>query len=71
MKTKNFSENNNYISYSEAIYEALFQIMKTDKSVFVYGQGVDDPKGHYGTTKNLHKVLELIGVLIHQFVRTE
>tara|TARA_Y100000588_G_scaffold384654_1_gene476414 strand:+ start:192 stop:1235 length:1044 start_codon:yes stop_codon:yes gene_type:complete len=44
------------LSYGEAIYEALFQEMEVDPDVFVYGLGVDDPKGHYGTTKDLHEV---------------
>jgi len=43
------------INYGEAIYEATFQEMKNDENVFVYGLGVDDPKGHYGTCKDLHK----------------
>ena len=43
------------ISYGEALYEATLQQMDIDENVFVYGQGVDDPKGHYGTTKDLHK----------------
>jgi pyruvate dehydrogenase E1 component beta subunit len=30
--------------------------MENDDSVFVYGLGVDDTKGHYGTSKDLHKV---------------
>mgnify|MGYP001191240123 CR=1 FL=1 len=38
------------INYGEAIYEATFQEMAQDESVFVYGLGVDDPKGHYGTS---------------------
>lgn len=44
------------INYGEAIYEACYQEMEIDKNVFVYGLGVDDPKGHYGTSKDLHKV---------------
>lgn len=43
------------ISYGEALYEATLQQMDIDENVFVYGQGVDDPKGHYATTKDLHK----------------
>jgi len=43
------------INYGEALYEACFQEMADDKNVFVYGLGVDDPKGHYGTSKDLHK----------------
>ncbi|MCW9035115.1 MAG: alpha-ketoacid dehydrogenase subunit beta [Rhodospirillales bacterium] len=43
------------LSYGEAIYEATLQEMERDPSVFVYGLGVDDPKGHYGTTKDFHE----------------
>lgn len=43
------------ISYSEALYEAVRDEMDRDDSVFVYGLGVDDPKGMYGTTLDLHK----------------
>ena len=48
-------DKNRMISYGDAIYEACVEEMKKDRSVIVYGLGVDDPKGHYGTTKNLHK----------------
>ena len=44
------------INYGEAIYEGCYQEMENDDSVFVYGLGVDDTKGHYGTSKDLHKV---------------
>tara|TARA_B100000989_G_scaffold295670_1_gene277212 strand:- start:4232 stop:5272 length:1041 start_codon:yes stop_codon:yes gene_type:complete len=44
------------INYGEAIYEGCFQEMQRDNNVFVYGLGVDDAKGHYGTSKDLHKV---------------
>ena len=67
-KAQNFQKNLNYlrmfmdkaiekklINYGEAIYEACYQEMETNPNVFVYGLGVDDPKGHYGTTKNLHE----------------
>ncbi len=37
------------------MYEALDQEMVRDDRVFVYGLGVDDPLGQYGTTLNLHK----------------
>ena len=43
------------INYGEAIYEGCYQEMENDDSVFVYGLGVDDTKGHYGTSKDLHK----------------
>ena len=37
-----------------ALYEAAASEMERDPSVFVFGLGVDDPKGMYGTTKDLH-----------------
>jgi acetoin:2,6-dichlorophenolindophenol oxidoreductase subunit beta len=43
------------ISYAEAIREATQMEMARDASVFVMGQGVDDPKGTYGSTLGLHK----------------
>ncbi len=43
------------ISYADALYEAVHDEMKRDDSVFVYGLGVDDPKGMYGTTLDLQK----------------
>jgi len=43
------------LSYSEAILEATQQEMARDESVFVMGQGVDDPKGTVGTTLGLHE----------------
>jgi pyruvate dehydrogenase E1 component beta subunit len=42
------------ISYADALYEAVASEMALDPSVFVFGLGVDDPKGMYGTTKDLH-----------------
>ena len=41
-------------SCSEAIYRATRSEMARDDKVFVLGQGVDDPKGTLGTTKDLH-----------------
>ncbi len=43
------------LSYAQAIYEAVAQEMEIDPSVFVFGLGVDDAKGMYGTTKDLEK----------------
>ena len=43
------------LSYAEALYEATRQEMARDESVFVFGLGVDDAKGMYGTTADLHK----------------
>ncbi|MFO0985783.1 MAG: transketolase C-terminal domain-containing protein [Alphaproteobacteria bacterium] len=44
------------LSYAQAIGEAIRQEMERDAGVFVYGLGVDDPKGMYGTTLDLHRV---------------
>jgi len=48
-------KNQRSLTYAEAIYEATVQEMERDSSVFVMGQGVDDPKGTLGTTMDLHK----------------
>lgn len=41
------------LSYTRAINEALDLALEADSSVFVLGQGVDDPGGMFGTTKGL------------------
>ena len=38
------------ITYADAILSATKIMLKKNKAVFVFGQGVDDPKGHYGTS---------------------
>lgn len=43
------------ISYREAIREALKQALNKDNSVFVFGEGIDDPSGVFGTTLGLDK----------------
>ncbi|MBF0531545.1 MAG: alpha-ketoacid dehydrogenase subunit beta [Candidatus Omnitrophica bacterium] len=43
------------LSYGEAIREALDQALAADPNVYVMGQGVDDPGGMFGSTKDLHK----------------
>jgi pyruvate dehydrogenase E1 component beta subunit len=43
------------LTYAQALYEATRQEMERDARVFVFGLGVDDPKGMYGTTLDLHK----------------
>lgn len=42
------------LSYSSAILEALRIALSFDPSVRVFGEGVTDPAGTYGTTKGLH-----------------
>lgn len=44
------------LSYAGALHEATCQEMERDPGVFVFGLGVDDPKGMYGTTKDLHNI---------------
>lgn len=41
--------------YTEAILEAIDQLLKKDPKVIVFGLDVDDPKAIYGTTKDLPK----------------
>ena len=47
-------EDGRELTYGQAIFEAIRQEMERDPGVFVLGQGVDDTKGMYGTTKDLH-----------------
>jgi pyruvate dehydrogenase E1 component beta subunit len=49
------SRTDRQLSYGEALLEATTQEMERDPNVFVFGLGVDDPKGMYGTTKDLHR----------------
>lgn len=39
------------LSYAQAISEALVQAMGLDPQVFIFGLGVDDPKGIFNTTR--------------------
>jgi pyruvate dehydrogenase E1 component beta subunit len=43
------------LPYPDAIRESLRQAMAHDSRVFLMGQGVDDPGGIFGTTRDLHK----------------
>ena len=42
-----------FINYGEACGEGTKFSMRRDQKVLVYGLGVDDPKGMYGTTAGL------------------
>jgi len=55
LASENDVKNKRLLSYREALREALFQALKRDPSVFVMGEGVDDPGGIFGSTLNLHK----------------
>lgn len=43
------------LTHHAAVREALDQALANDKRVFIMGQGVDDPSGMFGATKDLHK----------------
>lgn len=47
------AETERILTYSEALREATMQEMARDERVMVFGQGIDDFKGFYGTTKGL------------------
>jgi len=53
--SSNTLPDNRELSYAQALFEAVSQEMDIDPSVFVFGLGVDDVKGMYGTTKDLEK----------------
>jgi pyruvate dehydrogenase E1 component beta subunit len=44
------------ISYKEAIREAQYQLLESDKDVFLLGEGIDDKGGAFGTTKGLCEI---------------
>lgn len=46
---------NRIITCAQAINEATKMAMKKDKNVFIIGEGVNDPKEIFGTTKDLKK----------------
>lgn len=43
------------ITYCEAIREALQQAMEKDQDVFLMGEGVDDPRAIFGSTRGLQE----------------
>jgi pyruvate/2-oxoglutarate/acetoin dehydrogenase E1 component len=48
-------KNKKSITYAQAINEALKDSIKKDNKVILLGLGVDDPKGIFGTTLDIHK----------------
>lgn len=46
-------------TYAQAINEALIIAQTKPSSVFVMGEGVDDPKGVFGTTLNLQRAYDM------------
>ncbi len=43
------------LSYKDAISEALVQAMDNDPDIFIFGLGVDDYKGIFGTTREAYR----------------
>ena len=43
------------LSYCDAIREALWQAMEDDPRVIVFGEGVDDPRAIFGSTRGLQE----------------
>jgi pyruvate/2-oxoglutarate/acetoin dehydrogenase E1 component len=56
MRMSSMARPDRTITYAQAIYEATRQEMERDDGVFVFGLNVDDARGLYGTTLDLHKV---------------
>ncbi len=52
---KGDSESDRVLSYNNAILEATDQALAKDPRVFVFGEGIDDPSGIFGTVKGLQK----------------
>lgn len=46
---------NRQINFAQAVLEATAQCMRDDRSVYIMGLGVTDPKGVFGTTIGLEK----------------
>lgn len=46
---------NKNIFFNEAIRKSILTSIKKDKRIILMGLGVDDPKGVFGTTLNIHK----------------
>ena len=43
------------ISTNQLIRETLIKLLKKNKNIFLIGEGINDPKGIFGTTKGLNK----------------
>lgn len=48
------NENRRMLSYTEAVREAIVQMMEINESVYAMGQGINDPVGYWGITTGLH-----------------
>ena len=57
------------MSYADAILSANRIMLEKNKDVFIFGQGVDDPKDITEQHSIFTKILEIIDVLTHQYVK--
>jgi acetoin:2,6-dichlorophenolindophenol oxidoreductase subunit beta len=48
-------QNNRIITFAEAIKESIYTSLERDKSIFLMGEGVDDPSSMWGTIKGVKK----------------
>ena len=64
------NKNRNLFVY-QAINESLKLSMKKNKNVIMIGLGINDPKGIFGTTRNLNKILKGIGYLNFRLLKME
>lgn len=53
---KNILTRKKIISFRESIFLTIKKLMKTNQNIVVFGQGVDDKNGTFGTTKNFNKL---------------
>ncbi len=44
-----------FMSFPKALRMAIMQAMETDERVFVYGQGINDPSGFFGSTVGIQE----------------
>jgi acetoin:2,6-dichlorophenolindophenol oxidoreductase subunit beta len=48
----------NISNIADLIRETLIKLLRKDKNIFLIGEGVNDPKGIFGTTKGLNKIFK-------------
>ena len=54
------------LKFNQAINEAIYQAMKSDKKIVCYGLGVTDPRRVFYSTERLVEEFEMIEFLIFQ-----
>lgn len=54
--SNDYTNDQRIISYTDSVREALYSALDIDERVFLMGQGINDPNGIFGATKDLWKV---------------